>query len=467
MPRDRYRYGRQQLSVVFKVGAMGDLSDGQLLERFKVGDGEAAELAFTLLVKRHGSMVLNTCQSILRNAEDANDAFQATFMVLARRAGSLRAQETVGPWLHQVAVRSAWCARATVARRRRHERRAAELAEPCGREDIYDDLGLVIQRELDRLPERYRAAVVLCCLEGLTADEAARQLGWPAGTVRSRLARGRDQLRTRLIRYGLAPAAKTVAAVLMPKPARASMQAALVHSVARDVARMAVGQVSTSMAVSTSVTTLTKGAMKAMFLLQCQRQIAVLFVFGVLVMASAGLAQPQSERGNPEGQNNPANQGVASPSLKFEIRSWKDGKESGKPITVEMPATSSYTFETPDAIVQIRPHQAGDRSSQVDARVKELQILLQREEEKTRKRDEELLKFQLDDLIKKALRQDEQMRQEARKARGEPAGKSAGSPPRSDAESETTRRLEKLEQQLDEVIKTLRSPKAETPTTRQ
>src|SRR5262249_21871739 len=156
--------------------------DGQLLERFATRGGEAAELAFAALVERHGPMVLRACRAVLRDEHEAHDAFQATFLVLVRRAGSLWVRDSLGPWLHQVACRVAWCARSASARRRRHERQAAERSGPAASEASRDELGPVLHEEIDRLPEPYRAAIVLCCLEGLTLEQAARRLGWPIGT---------------------------------------------------------------------------------------------------------------------------------------------------------------------------------------------------------------------------------------------------------------------------------------------
>src|SRR5688500_5567942 len=150
-------------------------------------------------------MVLRVCRGILRDGHDAEDAFQATFLILARKARSLWVRDSPGPWLHGVAYRVASTARSTVSRRRSKERQAAERMSAVVAERDWDDLGAVVHEELNRLPGRYRAAVVLCCLEGLTQQQAAQQLGWPLGTVQSRLARGRERLRLRLTRRGLAP----------------------------------------------------------------------------------------------------------------------------------------------------------------------------------------------------------------------------------------------------------------------
>jgi RNA polymerase sigma factor (sigma-70 family) len=190
---------------LFNVGTQVGLSDGQLVDRFTTRSGEGAELAFAALVERHGGLVLSVCRSILRDEHEAQDAFQATFLVLVKKAGVLRVRETLGPWLHAVACRVANCARSSGARRRRHERKAAAMTGQFLTRSVRDDLGSVLHEELNHLLERYRAPIVLCDLEGLTREQAASRLGWPVGTVQSRLARGRACLRGRLTRRGLAP----------------------------------------------------------------------------------------------------------------------------------------------------------------------------------------------------------------------------------------------------------------------
>jgi RNA polymerase sigma factor (sigma-70 family) len=192
--------------TVFSAGTFAGESDGQLLARFATRGGDTAELAFSALVERHGPMVLRVCRAILRDEHDAQDAFQATFLVLARKAGALWARDSLGPWLYGVAFRTASCARSAAIVRRGHERRAAERTTPVVvAEEDRDDLGRVVHEEIRRLPERYRRPILLCYFEGLTHDQAASRLAWPVGTVRSRLARARERLRTRLTRRGIAP----------------------------------------------------------------------------------------------------------------------------------------------------------------------------------------------------------------------------------------------------------------------
>ncbi len=211
-------------SARFSTSGPSGLHDrflASLPERFASG-GEAAQLAFAALVERHGAVVLQTCRSILRDEHEAEDAFQATFLTLVRKARSLWVRDSLGPWLHQVAYRAARCSRSAAARRTVHERRAAEMI--AGRDDRRRaddgkgaDFGAAIHEEIERLPERYRVAVVLCDLEGRTHEQAARHLGCPVGTVKSRLARGRVRLRDRLTRRGLTVPAGVVVAGLHPR----------------------------------------------------------------------------------------------------------------------------------------------------------------------------------------------------------------------------------------------------------
>src|SRR5262249_22196880 len=165
--------------------------------------------------RRHGPMVLATCRRVLRHAEDAEDAFQAAFLILARKAGSIRRSESVGGWLHRVAYRLALKARAGAARRRRPLARGEPMtfADPTAAAAGQEAQAL-LDEELQRLPERYRSALVLCYLEGLTQEAAARRLGWSKGTLRRRLGQGRELLRRRLIRRGLAPSAALAATLV-------------------------------------------------------------------------------------------------------------------------------------------------------------------------------------------------------------------------------------------------------------
>ena len=240
----------------------GDLPDRDLLERF-LGRGDSA--AFAALVRRHGPTVLGVCRRILNNAHDAEDAFQATFLVLVRKGRSIAKRDALGSWLYGVAYRVALKARAAALRRRDHETRAASRAEeqrqPGG---TADDLRPIIDEEVNRLPDKYRQPVVLCYLEGKTYQEAARLLGWPAGTAAVRLARARELLRTRLARRGLALSALALASWLTERTAAAAEACLLAEATANAALRFAADPAAAG--VSTQVIALTEGVVNAMFL---------------------------------------------------------------------------------------------------------------------------------------------------------------------------------------------------------
>jgi RNA polymerase sigma factor (sigma-70 family) len=181
------------------------LSDEQLLEWFLNRDDSSAEDAFRAIVVRHGPMVLGVCRHILTQHQDAEDAFQATFLVLARKAGSIRDRRVLARWLYEVAYRIAMRARTNGVRRRTHERQGGEMAATVSVDNHgWIELRPVLHEEVNRLPEKYRLPVILCYLEGKTNEEVADLLQWPVGTVKGRLSRARELLRSRLSRRGLA-----------------------------------------------------------------------------------------------------------------------------------------------------------------------------------------------------------------------------------------------------------------------
>src|SRR5262245_28063528 len=198
-----FRYLRQ-----IAAPADGSRLDAALLERFVAAGDEAA---FAGLVERHGPLVLGVCRRVLHNHHDAEDAFQATFMVLARKARNIRRHEALAGWLYKVAFHLSMRLRASIERRRQAEQRVPPAAaEPI----LWSDLRMVLDEELDRLPEKYRVPLLLCCLEGRTRDEAAEQLGCSVGALKMRLERARQLLRTRLARRGLSVSATILSLVL-------------------------------------------------------------------------------------------------------------------------------------------------------------------------------------------------------------------------------------------------------------
>ena len=200
----------RELRQVFNVGAVGTMSDAELLEWFLSDREIAGETAFEELMNRHGPMVFGVCRRVLHDRHDAEDAYQAVFLVLAKRAGSIRRQDSLASWLFGVAHRVASKARCRAARRRAVDLKAAER----GGEDYLPPEAATdwefLHHEVDRLPDRLRAPLVLCHLEGLTYGAAAQRLGLTEGTVRGRLAQGRNRLRTQLNRRGV-----TVPAVVL------------------------------------------------------------------------------------------------------------------------------------------------------------------------------------------------------------------------------------------------------------
>jgi RNA polymerase sigma factor (sigma-70 family) len=272
-PHPLVRYVR---ALAAPSGTAG-LSDAELLERFAA---EGDEAAFAALVSRHGPLVLGACRRVLRHWHDAEDAFQATFLVLARRAGSVRLR-ALSPWLHEVATRTALKARAQAARRRTCERRLPRSPSEVPAEDVvWRDLRPLLDEAIGRLPEKYRVPVVLCYLEGRTVAEVARQLGCPRGTVAARLARGRERLRARLFRRGVALSAAALVTVTKGT-ASARVPGPLVVSTARAAVSAAAGRAGAGL-LSARVAALVQGVNQAM--LMKRMRTAALWLLGTIVV---------------------------------------------------------------------------------------------------------------------------------------------------------------------------------------
>jgi HlyD family secretion protein len=291
----------QPLRILFAMGTVGELTDGQLLERFATSRSEGAELAFEVLVERHGGMVLRVCRGVLGNSSEAEDAFQATFLVLVRRARGLWVKESLGPWLHQVAYRTARCALRSAVRRRRLEDGYASRG--VGRSPSVDaETGQVLHEEIERLPERFRAPVVLCDLEGCSHEQAARRLGWPVGTVKSRQARGRVRLRDQLVRRGVGPE-RTVVGVISGLGGREVLiPPALIHGTVEAALRLGMMR---GVAGGAAVL-LMQGVLRTMWITQWMKVGAVVAgsavaVCGVGLVGHYGQAEAQ---GQADGEDN-------------------------------------------------------------------------------------------------------------------------------------------------------------------
>jgi RNA polymerase sigma factor (sigma-70 family) len=255
------------------------LSDAHLLERFTERHSDAA---FAVLVERHGPLVHSVCRRVLQNAHDTEDAFQAAFLVLARKAHTIHQQQSLGSWLYKVAYRIALRARADIARRRSEEQQAIQSQPPPSpAEVVRRELGELLDEEVQRLPEKYRAPVLLCYLQGQTNEQAARQLRCPTGTVKIRLLRARDLLRKRLSRRGVGLSLAALSVLLLESTARAAVPAALVQAT--------VGAATTG-GVSAPVAGLVKGALVKMCLTKLKVAAALLLTVLLGSMAD-GLAQ--------------------------------------------------------------------------------------------------------------------------------------------------------------------------------
>jgi RNA polymerase sigma factor (sigma-70 family) len=264
--------------------AAGD-GDAQLLDRFVTAGEEAA---FGTLVQRHGPMVLSVCRRVLQNLQDAEDAFQATFMVLARQAASIRKRGALASWLYGVAHRVARKAQADDIRRRTREGQVQDMTPQASLpEAAWHELRAILDEELDRMPEKYRAPLVLCYLEGKTNEEAAAALGWTKGTVSGRLARARDLLRGRLTRRGLALSAGMLVGLFGAGTAPAAVPGTLLNTTVLAATSFAAGKA----AIAGAAAALAEGVMRALFVTKCKFILGVVLSLGLVAGGTGVLVQ--------------------------------------------------------------------------------------------------------------------------------------------------------------------------------
>jgi RNA polymerase sigma factor (sigma-70 family) len=351
------------LSRMLQARQAGGLSDAQLLERFVIRRDEAA---FEVLLWRHGPTVLGVCRRVLRHEQDAEDAFQATFLVLARKAGSIGTGQALGSWLYRVAQRVAVRAKVLAGKRAARQAPLADVAADPAPDPAWSDLRRVLDEEVSRLPEKYRAPFVLCYLDGKTNADAARALGCPKGTVLSRLAWARQRLRARLTRRGLGLSAGLVAAGLAAKPAAAMVRAALVEASLRVVlagtTRRAVGA-----PVPGQVAALTQGVLQAMLWTKIKIVIGCVLAIGGLGLGGNVLLQETTPSKvtaapPPAAQQAPASRpadNAVSPKAEakrypFEVRNkkWSEvlewlSDQTGLPVVAPSVPTGTFTFISP------------------------------------------------------------------------------------------------------------------------
>ena len=290
-PREAFR----ELRTLFRFGVVGEKSDGQLLDRFVDRRDEGAEEAFAMLVRRHGPMVFGVCRRVLSNSHEAEDAFQTTFLVLARKAATIARRETVANWLYGVALRTAKDARSRTRRRRAWEEQVTKLrlVQAPG-ENAEEELRAILDEELTRLPARLRMPVLLCELETLSRQEAAKRLGIPEGTLSSRLARAKALLRERLTRRGIGLSTALLTAALAREAQAAVVPHALVETTIRAASLVAAGCSLTGL-VAASVHSLTEEVCQAMFFAKLKGILFGLVTFGAVTTGAIVLAQGPQE----------------------------------------------------------------------------------------------------------------------------------------------------------------------------
>jgi RNA polymerase sigma factor (sigma-70 family) len=343
------------------------LPDADLLGRFVHRRDEAA---FEALVRRHGPMVFGVCLRILRQPQDAEDAFQATFLVLARKAACVRPREMLGNWLYGVAQQTAVRVRSATYKRSQREQQLPTRLESAAAPDQRDDWEGLLDHELSLLPDKYRAAIVLCDLEGKTRKEAARQLGWPEGTVAARLARAHALLAKRLTRRGVAFSGGALAGIVSLNIASASLPSSLIASTSRAAILYAAGQ--SAGAISTKVAVLAKGVLNIMLLTKLKTISAtalmltlVLGFGGVVPWQSSGYAQVP-ENVLPRGPYTLQHDNLTATLLALDKHYWEitargDGKELAKFLADDFVSISIHgKFGKSDAVASCHRYRLKD-----------------------------------------------------------------------------------------------------------
>ena len=310
-----------QLRRAALFSEVANLTDGELVESFLA---QRSEAAFEALVHRHGAMVFDVCRRMIGDLLDAEDAFQATFLVLARKAASVAPREGVGNWLYGVAFRTAQRARAVRARRASHEKSGKDMhhlsAEPA---DRVQELEGLLDEELNRLPDKYRLPLILCDLENRPRKEAARQLKLPEGTLSSRLAAARKLLAKRLARHGAPLSAGALATMMSQSAAAASVPNGLATSTSKAASLYAAGQAATGL-VSASALALTEGVVKTMFLAKLAKMSAVLLLLALSCVGVGFLAGSKDADGAVHGAQRGEKASTPSSAIKIKNKTDKE-----------------------------------------------------------------------------------------------------------------------------------------------
>jgi RNA polymerase sigma factor (sigma-70 family) len=333
-----------EIGALFGGGTVAGQTDGQLLDRFLA---RRDPLAFEVLVQRHGPMVLAVCRGTLCDRDDTEDAFQATFLVLVRKAGSIRGRDSIGPWLHRVAHRVAVRANVESRRRREQERRAGELREVVPDRGPREEIRTALHEEIDRLPERLRRPLVLCHLEARTHSQAAAELQMGEATVRRRLTGARDLLRSRLGRRGFAPAAVALAAgsaagAVPPSWASIAVRAAMAATFPGGIITPAASALSRRVARTIVVGRLGRCTASA---------AAVILTCALPALVALGARTPEDR---PKAGVTKAAPPPAAPGLEFRGKVAGPGEAAlaGARVMVAMPSSSGWADSTTKVVVE-------------------------------------------------------------------------------------------------------------------
>ena len=296
------------------------LSDEQLLNDYLV---QREEVFLAALIRKHSRMVWGVCRRVLSNHHDAEDAFQATFLVLVRKAPCIASPHLLANWLYGVAHQTAIKARATAAKRRTREMQPVQMPERAIEPPVWNELQPLLDQELSRLPDKYRSAIVLCELEGKTRREAAGQLGVPEGTLAARLARGRLMLAKRLSRCGLAISGGALSLALSQGLACAAVPTSTVASTIKATSLFASGSVASKALIPLKVIALAEGVMKAMIVTKAKMIAATLLL--VLVGLGGVVQLSQSSAIQPGVKENFAHQATALQEQPGSLPTWHVG----------------------------------------------------------------------------------------------------------------------------------------------
>jgi len=332
------------LQRLFDTGTVTALSDMQLVERFSTASDESA---FEAILQRHGPMVLQVCQRVLDDPHDVDDAFQATFLILVKKAGSIRDRDLLATWLYGVARRVAVRARINARRRQVRERTGVEAMDVADHREHRADAGEIcalIDEALERLPHRYRAPLVLCDLEGQTHEQAAAQLRCPVGTVKSRLSRGRERLRSLLVRRGLSISSALPFSTRGPESAP-GVPVDLMNRTTRTAIQLSAGRTIAAGVLSTQATALVEGVIHSMFVSKLKIAAAAVLAASLTIAGLKTLVSPRQT------QAAPAAQDAAATRRESKGESPKAPQESPRPAE---PGTERFQLENGLTVI-LRP----------------------------------------------------------------------------------------------------------------